>query len=352
MAYLDVVDLTSVGPVLAQRLNEFGVFTIADLLRAKRHRLADAITGVSLAQVRNWQAVSELLEVNDITLPLAEGLYEAGVETLDELASRSLSQLRTLFETMRAQEVVDALPSDDSLDAWMKDALLLCHTGTQNGTVTNAGGSPVAGATVSCMSQQAETDVRGRFRLRRLPLGRRLLLHLEHSDYAAKTVEIGPVAPAGVLVSQQFRLTRKAAAATLRVRSELQGDRLLTLSGAPIRVRVQDEAPSELDLLRIVELPESGNVRVVSCLFDFDGSAFIVRSYRLGREDLPANLQVGDHLRYKAGRWQVVEMKPAAIERYHRWLRERRRLVEPSANASAAEVERFVRDWLDLHAKD
>ncbi|MDQ2974018.1 MAG: DUF4332 domain-containing protein [Acidobacteriota bacterium] len=352
MASIDIIDLTGIGPVVTRVMNELGVFTTADLLRAQRRRLAEKVSGVSLAQVRRWQAIAELLEVKGVTLLIAEGLYAGGVETLDELGARSLNKLRPVLETMHTQGVVPTLPSDDDLVAWMKDALLLRHTGTLNGTVIGADRSPAVGVAVSCMGQRVESDARGRFRLRRLPLGRRLLVYFEHPAYAAKTVKTGPVAPAGVLVGKRFRLARKRAGAPPpRVLSELEGDKLPALSGAPVRERAQDGAPSPLDILRVVELLASGNVRVISHLFDHDGADFLVRSYRFKRRDLPAQFEVGDHLRYKAQRWQVVKMTPATIDRYRRWLRERRQLPELSADSSAADVQRFVEDWLLLHAR-
>lgn len=348
--YVDVFDLTGIGPVVTRRMNKIGVFTTGDLLRAERRRLAEEVRGASVAQVRRWQAVAELLEVEGVTLPVAEGLYAAGVETLDELASRSLSELRPLLVAMHAQGAVDALPSDDDLVAWIKDALLLRYTGTLNGTVIGGDGLPAVGVAISCMGRRAKSDARGRFRLRRLPLGRRLFVYLEHPTYSARRVEAGPAAPSGVLVGEQFRLARvRAGASSPRVLSELRGDQLPALSESPVRVQVVDGPPSPLDILRVIEFLASGDVQVGARLFDHDGSDFVVRSYRFKRDSLPAGVRVGDHLRYKAGRWRVVKMTPATIDRQRRWLRERRHLPELSALSSAAEIERFVTDWLLLY---
>src|SRR5205823_1927953 len=138
---------------------------------------------------------------------------------------------------------------------------------------------------VSCMDQRAEADARGRFRLRRLPLGRPLLVHLQHDQYVSRTLE-AEVGPPGVVRGEQFRLSRKRASTPPeRVLSELNGDELPALSGAPIRQRVHDHAPSEQDLLRIIELLDSGDVRVVSRLFDYDAGVFTVRAYQLKTTD-------------------------------------------------------------------
>ena len=353
MAVADVIDLSGVGPAVARRLNEYGVFTTGDLLRVERRRLADEVQGASLAQVLRWQSISELMEVDGITLPVAEGLHSAGVETLDELAGRSLSQLRAVFKTLQQQGVIGAMRSDDELVASMTDALLLRHTGTLNGTVTDADGAPIVGVTASCMRQQAQSDERGRFRLRRLPLGGRLLVHLQHPDYAPKSVKVRAAAPAGVLTGERFGLVRRRAGAPgLRVLSELAGDKLPAFSGASITIRVQQGVPSPLDILQVNEFLPNGDVRIISRLFDYDGETFIVRSYRFERNDLPRAVRVGDHLCDTGDGWQVVTLTQAAVDRHRRWLRQRgRRVPKPPANAKAADIKRYVESRLQAYSK-
>lgn len=45
MANIDVTDLSGVGPAVTQRMNELGLFTTSDLLRANRVRLAELVQG-------------------------------------------------------------------------------------------------------------------------------------------------------------------------------------------------------------------------------------------------------------------------------------------------------------------
>jgi hypothetical protein len=190
--------------------------------------------------------------------------------------------------------------------------------------------------------------------LRRLPLGRQLLVYLDHPAYVPKTVKTGPVAPAGVVVGEQFRLTRKRAATQAQaplVLSELAGQQLPALSGAQIRTQAQDGAPSPRDILRVVEVLASGDVRVVSRLFDYVGGGFVVRSYRFKRSDLPTVIEIGDHLRYEANGWKVVTMTSETINRYRQRLHERHLLPELSATSSAADIRRYVTAWLLLRAR-
>ena len=161
MASVDVVELSGIGPAIATRLNELGVFSSSDLLRVSRRRLADLVDGVSVAQVRRWQGVAEFLEVDGVPLPVAEGLYERGVESLDELGSRPLSVLRGLVGALEADGVATANPSDDELVRWIVDAVRLRATGVLNGTVVDAANAPIAAVAVSCLEQHGVTDAVG-----------------------------------------------------------------------------------------------------------------------------------------------------------------------------------------------
>src|SRR5439155_9093419 len=131
------------------------------LLRVSRRRLADEIDGVSVAQVRGWQAVAELLEIDGMTLAVAEQLHARGVETLDELANRPLSGVREVVNAMGTDGVLATVPTDDELAAWKTDAVHLRNTGTLNGTVIGTGNTPITGVSVACMGQAATSDARG-----------------------------------------------------------------------------------------------------------------------------------------------------------------------------------------------
>lgn len=347
MAAVPVLDLSGVGPVLSARLNELGLFTTDDLLRTERRRLAALVDGASVPQIRRWQAISGLLQLDGMTVTLAESIYARGIETLDELGRRSLSNLRGEFEALRAADTIASIPADDELVTWMKGAIVLRLSGTLNGTVTGAKDAPLAGVTASCMGKHAETDARGRFRLTRLPLGRTLAVHLEHPDHNAKTFQTRQIAPPGVLVGAQFRLTKRSPnAAAPRPLSELEGDTLPPLSGAPVRLRVQTDAPSQRDVLRVVERLENGDTRLVSRLLDFAAGVFTVREYRFKSAMMPAAARVSDHLRFVDGKWRVVEVTSHQLQHYRRSLRDRKLRPSLPPDATAAEAERAMRDWM------
>lgn len=347
MSSLAVIELSGVGAVLTARLNEFGLFTTHDLLRANRRRLDEVLEGASVAQIRIWQAVSELLEIHGMVLPLAEGLYARGIETLDELGGSSLSKLRAVVGAMQTAGIAGADASDEELVVWMKDALLLRNTGTLNGTVSAPGKLPLEGVGVRCLGKGAESDARGRFRIRRLPLGRPVVVHLEHPDYRALTVETSRIAAPGILLGEHFQLSSKRSASPrVGVPSELRGDRIPSTSSAPVTIREQDRPPPENDLLRVFEVPESGDARAVSLLFDYDAGVLVVRSFRLKRGHLAARAKVGDHLVFSAKRWRVTQMTPAGVKAFRRRLRLNRLRPPMPPDPTAADVERAIRDFM------
>jgi hypothetical protein len=346
MASVDVVDLSGIGPALASRLNELGVFSSSDLLRVNRRRLADLVEGASVAQVRRWQSVSEFLEVEGVPLPVAEGLYERGIESLDELGSRSLSGLRGHLDALKAEGVATTDPSDDQLVGWIVDAVRLRWSGTLNGTVVDAAGGPIDGVAVSCVDVRGVTDPRGRFRLRRLPLGRPLSVYLDQANYVARTVEAVEPVSAGVVGAERFRLTRRRASSPApRILSELEGDVLPSLSGGVFRLRVQDGDPAADELLRVIEYHENGDLSASSRLFTYQDGVFVVRSYRLPAAKVVGPPAVGTHLRLADMKWRPVAMTEQQVASYRRQMRERRLRPDFPADPTAADIDRVLNEW-------
>ena len=116
-------------------------------------------------------------------------------------------------------------------------------------------------------------------------------------------------------------------------------------------MKVQDAPPSRRDILRVLEMVDGQPVRLVSRLFDYD-DGFVVRIFKMARNELPAALEIGEHVRFRDGRWRVVEVSAETLESYRRLLRERRQLGEMPANPSAADVHRFLQDWATIRDRD
>jgi hypothetical protein len=331
-----VVDLKGIGPALAVRLNELGVFTSSDLLRIERRGLADSIEGASLADVRRWQAVSQLLEIDGISLQLAELLFERQVEALDEFSNKRLSEVRSLFQAARAEDLIDTIPADDDIAAWQKDAIRLLRGGVLNGTALGRGGAPLQQVQIRCDGREAVSDARGRFRITRLRLGVPLMVSLSHANYAALSKLTARIVPLGAVVGERFRLQGQPAQE--RVLSELRGDVLPPLGSAPVGIQAQATAPEPGDVLQVFEFYANGDAKAASRFLSYGAGRFTVTSYRIPTAALPNACRLGDDLVQDAGRWKRTRVTPKDIARRRRLLTERRNWRgEPTNDAELAE---------------
>src|SRR5688500_17743374 len=67
LSQLDIIPLPALG-----KLRRFGIASTSDLLRCSTFALAKSLGSLStLADVRAWQALSSVLEIDGMTLPLA-----------------------------------------------------------------------------------------------------------------------------------------------------------------------------------------------------------------------------------------------------------------------------------------
>lgn len=343
MAVVRLADIQGIGPVLEAKMNALGLFTSGDLLRSDRRRLAEELVGTSVEQIRAWQSVSELLELDEITLAIAQAFHDQGVESLDEMGRMNLTRLRTVVAAIRANGTIGTSVTDDQAIEWSRDAILLRHTGTLNGTVTGRSAVPVADAEVSCMGIRTSTDARGRFRIRRLPLGSQVLVHFEHEAYTSKSVSTKRVAMPNVLLGATFRLTEKRTpSAKSTLLSELEGDQLPRIRGAAVTTKAQTTLPSQHDLLRVVEVDQQGQIQLASRLLNYENGRFVVRTYRMANATVEGRVVKGTHLRYVSGRWQAVEMSGHAIEGFRRNLRLAKLKPIVPANATPADRDRAM----------
>jgi hypothetical protein len=204
------------------------------------------------------------------------------------------------------------------------------------------------------MGTRVVSDARGRFRIRRLPLGRELLVHLAHSDYNEKSVASARIVAHQVLVGEQFRLTRRSATTTTapRTLSELRGDLLPSPRGAAITTRAQTSAPAPNDLLRVFEVPAAGGARAVSRWLDYEAGVFIARTYRLTATDVDGVVAPRDHLQFADGKWRRVAMNHHRLEAARRRLRAQRLRPALPPHPTGADVARAIDDYMAALARD
>jgi hypothetical protein len=310
-------------------LAALSLHTTSDLLRTDRAALARRLPGLTLDRVKGWQAFAELCEIRDITADAAAAIRAAGADGVEEFAGWTLA---------RARQVLAGTGDETILD-WMKDALRLTQTGVLNGTVRLKDGTPVEGAAVTVAGRAAATDARGRFRVTRLPLDRKATVTIHHSELGWKLVRSVPVARSSALVGQSFVLSGRPARP--KVLSELRGDRLPPLGGAPIAARVEPGAPDPTDILMVIDRYANGDARAASRFLDFEEGRFLRRVYRIPAADLPAGLQDRDDLEWTGTLWALARYSAAQIARRVR-LRALYR-SHPHEPATQAEAERFAK---------
>lgn len=127
---INVEEIEGIGPVLAGKLREAGVKTVADLLTAcaapkGRHDLA-ARTGVAEKQLLRWANMADLMRVSGIGPEFSELLEAAGVDTVKELRSRNAENLAAkLAEVNTARKLTRRAPSAAEVDRWIESAKTL-----------------------------------------------------------------------------------------------------------------------------------------------------------------------------------------------------------------------------------
>lgn len=326
-----IAEIPTVAAPQAQAMAALGLVTTDDLLRTERGALGRRLPQVTLAEVRRWQSIAELLQLETITVPEAAALHAAGADTIDELTAWTLARLRP------------ALPDrdDESLLDLAKEAVRLRHTGVVNGNVRLADGSPVAGAEVTVAGREAVSDEHGRFRVIGLPIGGRVAVAATHAELGHKLLKAVPVRPQGALVATTIVLGGRPRAQ--RIYSQRRGDTLPPLASSVLTTRVEPTPPETDDLLLIVGHYATGEVKVVSEFLDFADGVFVRRIYRLPERAVPATAKVGDGLGWKQDAWVVRRHCAKAVARRIRVRSATARLgTEPTTVEEASKQARAV----------
>lgn len=293
------------GISLAQRdaLAALGLHTTDDLLRTERHALVRRVPGLTLKDVLRWQSVAALVQVDGLPVTDAAALTDAGVGSLDELASWPPTRVQA------ALPQVDA----DTAAGWSVDAMRLTHTGVVNGNVRLRDGTPVEGAAVRVYGQSLTTDGRGRFRATRLPLDVALTIDVHHPDLGFRRVRRVSVVRAGALVATDVQLAGRRQNPS--VLSELRGDALPPLGSAPLTTRVVDGGPDPHDVLVVISTDASGTYRAASRFLDFADGRFVRRIYRIAAARISAIPQRGDDLVTDGTGWRVTKLSSRQLGR-------------------------------------
>ncbi|MCB1865581.1 MAG: DUF4332 domain-containing protein [Chromatiales bacterium] len=158
--------INGIGPVTLARLNDFDLYSVADLLRVSVARLQQIVDDLaSDAESYNWQRQAELLQIEGVTPAMSVALIAAGADSIERLAGMGVDQF------LEASSAGDLLvePAERTAFGILREATRLHHTGLVRGTLLDTDSHPVAGAEVSIASVRGVTDARGRFNLVGIP---------------------------------------------------------------------------------------------------------------------------------------------------------------------------------------
>jgi predicted flap endonuclease-1-like 5' DNA nuclease len=329
----DISSIPGVNAATVTQLAQLGVFTSDDLLRSNRVSLSSHAPGLTVESIRQWQSFAELMTIDGITVEAATALQTAGVKSPREFASLRLARARTILSAL-------PLADDETIVAWMKDAVRLTHTGVLNGNVRLKNGTLVEGAAVTVAGIETTSDARGRFRVTRLPLGRKVTVTVLHPTLGYRLSTGIAVAPSSAIVGEVFILSGKKQLSKLH--TELKGDHLPPLGSATITTRAEPAAPDPSDILIMVSRYAGGDARLASRFLDFDGGRFVRRTYRMPTGELPANLKAGDTIAWKDSQWSIADYSARDIAHEVRLRHIKAR--QPRGTPTIVQIEAAMRD--------
>ena len=125
-----IEEIEGIGPAYGQKLNNQQITTTDELLekgstKKGRQQIADA-TGISESLILTWVNHSDLFRVKGIAGQFSELLEAAGVDTVNEFATRNAENLETkLKETNEKSNLSGRVPSLDKLKEMIAHAKTL-----------------------------------------------------------------------------------------------------------------------------------------------------------------------------------------------------------------------------------
>src|SRR5512137_459968 len=97
---IDISMLPGMTQEVADALRSLAFHTTSDIIRANRKPLSAVVPGLTMELLRSWQAFAQILEINGIPSAFCSAALAAGIGSLDEFASQSLSRLREILRTV------------------------------------------------------------------------------------------------------------------------------------------------------------------------------------------------------------------------------------------------------------
>jgi predicted flap endonuclease-1-like 5' DNA nuclease len=122
-----IIDVEGIGPTYAAKLKKAGVRSTDRLLKVaadKKGRKELAMrSGISETLILEWVNLADLFRIKGIGPEYSDLLEEAGVDTVKELRNRRPDNLyQKLMETNKREQLVRRIPSQKSVEKWVKQA--------------------------------------------------------------------------------------------------------------------------------------------------------------------------------------------------------------------------------------
>lgn len=347
-----VTMIEGIGPAVAQRLAAIDVHTVADLLRATPADLHQAARDVaSLEQADRWRRMAAFLQVEGMSAQWAEALAAAGFDSLEALHGAGRERLRQAFDAALAAGRAPDAPSDAALAELRIDLAALVHTGALNVTVRDERDAPLPGASVRAGTRRAITDARGRARLLRLPLGRRLRLVVENIGFATAVRDVPHLLLDEFHLGAEIVTLLPAPAAAPRLRlSEYEGDVLPARSAHAMTTEARPaDALRDRDVLILRRFYDDGtSAQLTSKFLDYRDGEFIAVSFRVPRALLPGDAAPRQHFLVRGGRLERIAMNATRLDLYQAMRRARAAIAGHPPAQTITERDQFIHEYLQL----
>ncbi|MEL6650071.1 MAG: DUF4332 domain-containing protein [Bacteroidota bacterium] len=125
MASISAIE--GIGRIYAQKLSEYGIKTVEDLLdqcgsRSGRQKVSKD-TAIDASKLLNWVNKADLFRIKGISTQYSDLLEAAGVDTVKELQHRNAANLlEKMREVNRAKKLVRQVPALSQVESFVEQA--------------------------------------------------------------------------------------------------------------------------------------------------------------------------------------------------------------------------------------
>ncbi len=128
--HTNVVEIEGIGDVYGQRLKALGITTTGQLKQANPETTGKAIH-VHAREVRDWQSMADLMEINGVGKQFSELLVRSGIRSVDQLAgtdpakvlaATEATEKRNLEGTLRQARIQGTALTENRVRRWVEEA--------------------------------------------------------------------------------------------------------------------------------------------------------------------------------------------------------------------------------------